>query len=87
MPIWPASTSFSNLRAVAPDCVKMAVPLPSDETAHGSSACGKVCIFEVVLSVHLLLLITLMASSRSLACTIVRTGPKISSLSDGRLCQ
>lgn len=28
IPIWPTSTSTSNLRAVAPLCVKIAVPLP-----------------------------------------------------------
>ena len=28
MPTWPTSTSRSNLRAVAPLCVKIAVPLP-----------------------------------------------------------
>lgn len=33
MPIWPASTPRSNLRAVAPDWVKMAVPFPSGEMA------------------------------------------------------
>jgi hypothetical protein len=59
MPICPTSTSFSNLRAVAPDWVKMAVPLP-----------------------YLLRLMRAIASSRVSTLTMVRTGPKISSLFD-----
>lgn len=38
MPICPASTFFSNLRAVAPDWVKMAVPLPSAQSRGGSAS-------------------------------------------------
>lgn len=33
IPIWPASTVFSNLRPVAPDCVKIEAPLPSGSSA------------------------------------------------------
>lgn len=81
MPICPTSTSFSNLRAVAPLWVKMAVPLPSVRMKSGGGQWrpnqgqpGR------SISVHLLELMTLIASSRSFALTIVSTGPKISSL-------
>lgn len=39
MPIWPASTLRSNLRAVAPDWVKMAAPLPSASSAPKNEEC------------------------------------------------